>query len=144
MSNKLTDDQKQRIIDLYNKGVCPYDITIITKISRKTVDIYVNKGLAAGLIKKKQPRKKYKTRQRGWNKNAMPCTQIPEKPEGITVKCTQAISKQCVYGCIPSQTNVGNLCNYILAEGHMRGCPPEACTKFSKARAGNPKRISIC
>ena len=143
--SRLTEEQKQKIVDLYVKGYYEFEIVNMIGCSRTTVDVYVKEGLKNGTIKERHPRLEYgTTRQRSWNRNYMPCTQAPEKPEGITVKCTKSISKSCVYGCMRSQTASTNLCNYILIEGHMRGCPPEACTKYSKVKKGNPKRVSIC
>lgn len=67
---------------------------------------------------------------------------LKEKPDGVVVNCTRKVSRQCVYGF--ENPVVGSaLCNYILCEGHMRGCPPEACTHFAKVSKDNPRRRSM-
>ena len=50
----------------------------------------------------------------------------PVKIEGL-VNCTAAVMKKCVYG---GTCGGSPCCNYILVEGHSRGCSPRQCDKY--------------
>jgi len=54
------------------------------------------------------------------------------------VNCTYNVSKKCIYGIRPSDTPSQPRCNYMLIEGHSRGCPPTACDKFQE---GHKKKL---
>lgn len=49
--------------------------------------------------------------------------------EKKTVKCTPSVMKQCEWSY---RYNSGCLayCDYATKAGTLRGCPPDACTKF--------------
>ena len=50
-----------------------------------------------------------------------------------TIKCNQCVAKKCIYGTGQGLEQSG-LCNYILITGHMRGCPPESCDKYTEGK----------
>ena len=54
--------------------------------------------------------------------------------EDETVNCTTAVSKKCIYGCDWAATEGSPLCNYILHEKKMRGCPHNRCDKYTEGK----------
>ena len=52
--------------------------------------------------------------EKGWNKDRHAC-------------------KTCTYRTSPEMRRTGN-CNFILLEGHSRGCAVEDCDKYQKGK----------
>ena len=77
-------------------------------------------------IKCKDKRQWYRNQKQREKKRA-------EEPEHKTrlVNCTESIMKRCVYG-----GTVGTVpcCNYILVEGHSRGCSPRTCDQYKTGK----------
>ena len=55
-----------------------------------------------------------------------------------TVNCTPIVSRKCVYGIGWKQSSYSGTCNYILCEGHSRGCSAKACTKYQEGKKKMP------
>ena len=151
--SRMTPEEHYKIVALYNAGVTEAEISERLGRDRGAVHRHVDRAIKEGDItvrhakgKKKQPPKEKKPKKpkvHSWNRMTINMKQeLPEKPDGITVRCTRSISRTCVYGSWPG-SDTDNLCNYILCEGHSRGCDPNRCDKYSKITKDNPKRRSI-
>lgn len=132
MSRKRTDDKElvKAVIHGYYAGTFYKDIAREIGMSDIWVCNMVQKLRASGAIPKERP----------ISKRAKVKEVIENQPFG-TVMCTPYRSRKCIYG-VGGDTNINNtstpLCNYILCEGHSRGCPAEACTKYQE---GKKKRL---
>ena len=58
-SPRLTEVQKQQIIDLHKAGVCPFQISKLMKITSKTVYVYLDKFGLRNFNRKNSARRKY-------------------------------------------------------------------------------------
>lgn len=58
------------------------------------------------------------------------------------VQCDLQISRQCIYGVADTANAFSPLCNYLLCEGHSRGCPPDKCDKFVQIDKDHPRKLS--
>lgn len=56
--------------------------------------------------------------------------------------CTVEKSKQCIYGIADTANAFSPLCNYLLCEGHSRGCPADKCDKFVQVDKDHPRKLS--
>ena len=56
--------------------------------------------------------------------------------------CTVEKSRQCIYGIAETANAFSPLCNYLLCEGHSRGCPADKCDKFVQVDKDHPRRLS--
>lgn len=63
----------------------------------------------------------------------------------MTVRCSDKISATCIYGVSRFERSkaLGARCNYILCEGHMRGCSPDQCDKYVKIDKDHPRKLSL-
>ena len=150
MPKHMTKETEDKIADLFFQGKTYAEIAEIVGCGKKAVFVHVSKMKEDGRLpagwtkhehrKPRQPRQKTVT---PFNLNKRP-EKLPEKPDGIIVKCTRKVSEKCVYGVSHGQPITTNLCNYILCEGHSRGCLPEACDKYAHRTKDNPLRMSNC
>lgn len=149
----IRPEEHEEIVRLYKSGIKECVIAERLGRDRKAIWTHVRQAVKNGEIKELRPtptRKFTKPKKRKEKKPEVKVSknfiemrgnnkpQLPEKPDGVVVKCTKAVSKKCVYGIEYSEA--AGLCNYILCEGHSRGCPPEACTHFAHRCKENPKR----
>ena len=58
------------------------------------------------------------------------------------VKCNLETSKNCIYGIADTANAFSPLCNYLLCEGHSRGCRPDNCDKFVHVDKDHPRKMS--
>ena len=58
------------------------------------------------------------------------------------VQCNLHTSRQCIYGVADTANAFSPLCNYLICEGHSRGCPPDKSDKFVQVDKDNPRKLS--
>lgn len=60
----------------------------------------------------------------------------------MSVQCSFEKSRQCIYGIADTANAFSPLCNYLICEGHSRGCPPDKCDKFIPIDKDHPRKLS--
>lgn len=119
MSRRSFIDDKEKVekvIEYWNKGYSYRQIAHALNISRSATASIIRQLINIGAVK-------------GRRKILEPSTLIPG-----TVNCTTAVAYKCVYGLSNRQSTMSGLCNYILCEGHSRGCSHKACDKFQTGK----------
>lgn len=119
---------RQKVLELYNKGHSQAQIAELV-------------GILSGSVSTIMQRLRHEGKA-GWRFKRAPEEEKSQKPG--TVRCTMSVSKKCLYGMSAEGNAMTNKCNYILMEGHSRGCPWEECTKFTlrgRGENGNKKFI---
>lgn len=55
----------------------------------------------------------------------------------ISEKQRSKLRMRCGHGdCKYASTMAGGMCDYLDMTGKLRGCPPEGCDKYEKAKRG--------
>ena len=140
-TRNVSHEEDTQMIELWKTGMSYEAVSKKLGRSARVVQEHIRKAKADGRIPKDfkvKVKRRRRKRSSSFNEMRQQYKNPPEKPDGIVVKCTASVAKKCVYGCLyqPNQQK----CDYILCEGHMRGCPPEQCWHFAKVTRENKRR----
>lgn len=138
----VSQEKHDEIVRLVKGGMLYEDVAKKIGCHKKTVYVHIQSAKKNGELPEGRTTHAHYRKRKVKFVQPKP-KKLPERPEGIVVKCTKKISRECVYG-LRSDENSDVLCNYILCEGHPRGCDPSACDRFSRRSKDNPKRTPIC
>lgn len=124
------DAEIHAIKQMIEDGLSTYEMACKLKVSKFTIGNRIKVGIERGII------------PADWKnyKRSSVVTVGPTFEDKQVVRCTAAVSHQCVYGISQSVSSFSGLCRYIQCENRMRGCSWKACNKFQKVTKNNPRK----
>lgn len=133
----MTKEEIDEIIRLYKENYSYFDIGLKVGYAERTVAYKILCLKKEGVIPDEYREVDRKNKKRVTRITAMENREkVRNKKAEIEALglhyCDLATARKCVYGAA-KMCEAQGLCNYILVEKKMRGCPAHACDKFREA-----------